>query len=158
MYVGKVHLLWKKGLSLFLLLNWRLLGPKPDVGLLRLHVASVFSIVYFCDPLIQSLSPSKPYPFLNPSQILFSKAKSFSKGLGCSKEAIKVIGFQPSNTQMPRGLGGTGPVGLSSHCFFNVVSVKDGGGGNRRMEERQSGEENVEARKSSKQGAVVCHW
>lgn len=119
---------------------------------------SVFSIVYFCDPLIQSLYLSKPYPFLNPSQILFSKAKSFSKGLGCSKEAIKVIGFQPSNTQMPRGLGRTGPVGLSSHCFFNVVSVKDGRGGNRRMEERQSGEENVEARKSSKQGAVVCHW
>lgn len=94
------------------------------------YSTSVVSIVRSCSPLIQSLYPSKPYPFLNPSQILFSKAKNFSKGLGCSKEAIEVIGFQPSNTQMPRGLGGTGSVGLSSHCFFNVVRVKDGGGGN----------------------------
>lgn len=98
------------------------------------YSTSVVSIVRFCGPLIQSLYPSKPYPFLNPSQILFSKAKNFSEGLGYSKEAVKVIGFQPSNTQILRGLGGTGPVGLSSHCF-NVVSMKDGGGGNRRMEE-----------------------
>lgn len=61
--------------------------------------SSVVSIVRFCGPLIQSLYSSKPHPFLNPSQILFSKAKNFSEGLGYSKEAIKVTGFQPSNTQ-----------------------------------------------------------
>lgn len=99
------------------------------------YSTSVVSIVRFYGLLIQSPYPSNPDPFLNPSLILFSKAKNFSKGLGYSKEAIKVIGFQPSDTEMPRGLGGTGPVGLSSHCFFNVVSVQDGGGGNRRMEE-----------------------